>query len=540
MGVRTLNIYSATAAALMVVAMAAAQPGDGQDTRTARMRLIADDPAGLALQLERAGFDVLEGGVTTVSVDVVVMPAELAALREMGLQPSLVSRGRPLRDILKERPPTEGSVPLGYRDLAQVIESMNATADAFPDICRMVNVTEQYSMPSTFDGHDLFALKISDNVAQDEDEPAILVVSCHHAREIITPELALYAIEQLTSLYGSDQRVTDAVDSHEIWIAPVWNPDGYDYVFTTDNNWRKNRRDGVGVDQNRNYPINWTTACSGSTTPSSQTYKGPSPGSEPETQTMIALSRDQRFAKVIDYHSSGRESLWGYACPTHPFDNFMQQEAIALSNAAGYGGSNRPPSADGEHYQWQFAIMGAHAFLVETQTQFQPSYQSALNEAALVWPGTLWMIERPIPVSGHVADAQTGDPLEALVEIQGLTFNSGEENFSGGPFGAYHLFAPAGNYELRFSAPGYDPETRQVTVTADTGLVLDVTLSPEGPSCEGDLNGSLAIEMLDLARLVSALGQTGALPEDLNGDGTVDDADRLIMAAAWGGCVIAP
>ena len=76
----------------------------------------------------------------------------------------------------------------------------------------------------------------------------------------------------------------------------------------------------------------------------------------------------------------------------------MQQEAAALSEASGYGGLTREPSAEGEHYEWQFAQMGAYAFLIETGTEFQPPYQSALDEAALVWPGILNVLERPISV----------------------------------------------------------------------------------------------------------------------------------------------
>src|SRR4029450_5810092 len=148
--------------------------------------------------------------------------------------------------------------------------------------------------PATVEGRHLYALKISDNVAQDEDEPAMLIVSTHHAREISPPVIALMAADRLTSQYGSDAQITSAVNGHEIWIAPVWNPDGYNYVFTTDNMWRKNRRvlsGGVGVDINRNYPQGWSGPCPGSTSVTNETYKGPSAASEAERQTMMTWSQ---------------------------------------------------------------------------------------------------------------------------------------------------------------------------------------------------------------------------------------------------------
>jgi hypothetical protein len=264
----------------------------------------------------------------------------------------------------------------------------------------------------------------------------------------------------------------------------VWNPDGYNHVFTSNNLWRKNRRvfaSGVGVDQNRNYAQGWSASCAGSTSASSDTYKGPSAASEAETQTMMTWSEQERFAKVIDYHSFGQEVLYAYLCLSHPFRNWMQQEAATLSQVSGYGGLTRLPSAEGEHPEWQFARMGAYAFLIETNTEFQPSYDSAVAEANLVWPGILSVLERPISISGHVTDATTGAPLAARIDLLNVTFPNGETNNSGGLYGAYHIFAPAGTYNVRFSAPGYASSTSSITVTATSATVMDIQLSPAAP-----------------------------------------------------------
>jgi hypothetical protein len=156
----------------------------------------------------------------------------------------------------------------------------------------------------------------------------------------------------------------------------------------------------------------------------------------------------------------------------------MQQEAAALSQASGYGGHTRLPSAEGEHQQWQFGQMGAYAFLIETHTQFQPPYASAVAEAATVWPGILAVLDRPISVSGHVTDAQTGAPLAARIDLLNVAFSNGETNSSGGLYGAYHMFLPPGTYDVRFSAPGYAPVVQRVAVTATSAAVMDVQLSP--------------------------------------------------------------
>jgi hypothetical protein len=387
--------------------------------------------------------------------------------------------------VLGAAPRVEAQVPAGYRDLDGVLARMQEIAAAHPAIAQVVDITDTYGTPPTFEGRHLFALKISDNVSADEDEPAMLIVGTHHARELVAPVIVLGAAERLASGYGTDARLTSAVNNQEIWIAPVWNPDGYNRVFTADNMWRKNRRPfagGTGVDINRNYPLGWSSSCAGSTTTSAETYKGPSAASEAETQTMMTWSLRERFAKVIDYHSSGREVLYGYRCLAHPFTGWMQQEAVALSHASGYGGATRVPSAEGEHQEWQIARMGAYAFLVETHTAFQPSYESAVAEAARVWPGILAVLERPIPIAGHVTDARTGTPVPATIELLNVAFANGETNSSGGAYGAYHLFVPPGTYEVRFSAPGYAPAVHTVTVTAASAVTLDVTLNTPAPS----------------------------------------------------------
>jgi murein tripeptide amidase MpaA len=337
------------------------------------VRIDSENARALASELERAGYDVLGASVTESSLELVVSAAEMAVLQRQGHAPATLSFGRPFAEIQAGRQALELITP-GYPTLIEIVNQMNAMAAAAPTICKMVDLTTTYNVPPTVEGRHLFAVKISDNVAQDEDEPTFLMVSGHHSREIVTPVLALYAVDRLTALYGADPAVTRIVDENEIWIAPVWNPDGYDYVFNRDNLWRKNRRVfpmGIGVDLNRNYPFGWHNPCSGSNQPSSNKYKGPEPASEAETKTMIAWSRDRHFAKVLDYHSSGREVLHGYVCWSHPLDFYLQQSAASLSMASGYGGRIRPPSADGEHFEWQLAVRGALAFLTETHIEHQ-------------------------------------------------------------------------------------------------------------------------------------------------------------------------
>ncbi|MCK4332859.1 MAG: hypothetical protein KAV40_04700 [Thermoplasmatales archaeon] len=473
---------------------------------SSHIRIDTSDVRKVASKLKFDGFDVLRGTVTETSLELIVTSGELTMLKGQGYEPVTLEKGRPFREIQAERVAGFVQPPPGYPNLSEVLSEMNTTAANYPSICQMVDLTTTYNASPTYEGRHIYAVKISDNVSQDEDEPTFLMVSCHHVREIVTTVIALYAIEQFTTEYGSDPQITALVDEYEIWISPVWNPDGYEYVFNVNNMWRKNRRyfpeyGTYGVDLNRNYPFGWYGGCSGSTNPSSDTYKGPSPASEAETQTMITFSNDRHFAKVLDYHSYGREVLWSYhpSCHNHPFDSFLQSEAIQLSTAAGYG-DVRTASAEGEEYQWQLWTNGTYANLMETHTQFQPSYASAQAEAALVWPGTLWMLERPISLSGNVRDSITEEPLVATINFTGINFPNGEEFKSEDSFGRYHAFLPADSYTVEFSAPDYYSQSHNITVTSTSAEILDIDLvrindPPETPTIDGPTSGIAGAEV---------------------------------------------
>jgi hypothetical protein len=474
--------------ALVAIAGPGLTPAAAAPLQQVRIRTL--DPSSLADQLKLEGFDVLEGSLTPGSIDVVAGEEAMRALAARGLDLTIVAVGRPFRELAAERLAAEeaagqiaaGGVPAGYPSLAQISATLAATAAAHPTICAVKDLTAELGVAPTVEGRHLIAIKISDQVTQDEDEPEFLLVAAHHSREIVTPVIALHALDRLVTGYGVDPAITAIVDANEIWIAPVWNPDGYEYVFNVDNLWRKNRHVfplGIGVDLNRNYPQGWSNACSGSTVPSSETYKGPSPASEAETQTLLEWSLERRFAKILDYHSSGREVLYGYLCWNYPFDSYLSAEATQLANLSGYAGSHREPSADGEHYQWQFALSGSHAFLIETHTEFQPSYASAVAEAQQLWPGIKWLLEHPIPLWGYVRDAVTGNPVAAAISYPGFTFQNGEANQSFEPEGRYHAFLPAGNYSVVFEAEGYEPFVAAgVQVTASGSTRLDAALIP--------------------------------------------------------------
>ncbi len=117
--------------------------------------------------------------------------------------------------------------------------------------------------------------------------------SLHHAREHLSLEQNLAILRWLTTGYGTDGRITNIVNTREIWIVFAVDPDGAEYDLTGSpyRAWRKNRQPyagstAVGTDLNRNYGVHWACCGGSSSSKSSDTYHGSSAFSTPETRAI--------------------------------------------------------------------------------------------------------------------------------------------------------------------------------------------------------------------------------------------------------------
>ncbi|MBI3928554.1 MAG: succinylglutamate desuccinylase/aspartoacylase family protein [Armatimonadetes bacterium] len=146
-------------------------------------------------------------------------------------------------------------------------------------------------------------------------KPGVVITALLHAREWVTGEGVMDLAHRL--LEDVDQ---SRVESADIWLVPVTNPDGYEYSLHHDPAWRKNRSPLGGVDLNRNYPESYRLAGDSpdrtyddkgaSDDPKSDTYRGPGPASEPEivAQTTF-LAAHPNIRGVLDLHSCGEMIL---------------------------------------------------------------------------------------------------------------------------------------------------------------------------------------------------------------------------------------
>jgi murein tripeptide amidase MpaA len=226
----------------------------------------------------------------------------------------------------------QGGINGRYHSYAELERELLALKDSYSHIARVIDLGD------SLEGRNIYALKISDNVYQDEQEAELFFVGCHHAREWISVEVPLLLGKYLVENYETNSQVKDLVDQCEIWIVPLLNPDGLEYSIHFYHYWRKNRRDNgdgsFGVDPNRNYSYNWGLDNEGSSPfPSSNVYRGTSAFSEPETQVIRDLFAERNFQAVISYHNYSQVILypWGYTNQPTAEDQLLDQIAADMS-----------------------------------------------------------------------------------------------------------------------------------------------------------------------------------------------------------------
>ncbi|MCB9869570.1 MAG: hypothetical protein H6837_06915, partial [Planctomycetes bacterium] len=422
--------------------------------------------------------------VTGAPIEMYLQPEEYGQVLALGVKLKVLGRGRPFAEIATENAKTQLLPDTNYYTSAEVVAEIDALVTAFPAIARKVEISALPGAAKTHENRSIWALKISDNVGTDEDEPAVVIAAQHHARELNSTVMVIEAMKKIVTGYATDPQLKALVDGYEIYCVPCVNPDGTDYVWSSDNNWRKNRRNNgsnYGVDNNRNYPFLWTSTCSGSTSTSSETYRGPSAGSEPENQTMMALSRLLRPEIYLDFHSSGREVLSTYApCATvnSTIAALIQRYQDSLRTPMSYAA--RLPSAGGEAPEFHWADGGTMSFLTEVMTSFQPAYSQALTEAARVWPGIQTALTTWQPaVRGHVRSIFQSQGVAATIRYTPNLFAYNEQAASRARDGRYALWLPLGTYQVTFSAPGFASVTKTVVVTSyDAPQALEIDMVP--------------------------------------------------------------
>jgi hypothetical protein len=472
-------------------------------------------------ELVRAEYDIatVHGSVATIyaSLD------ELERLKQTGY---------PLREI-ERQPQPRGFEPMAlgdYHSYETLTDELNAYADAYPNICRL------YTLGQSVQGRELWAMLISDNPDDEEDEPEFKYISTIHGDESLATEMCLYFIDMLLTEYGQNDRIKNLVNSTAIWIVPLMNPDGLELG---------RRANANGSDLNRSFPQlfgdNLNIFDGGPLDASNR---------QPEVRHIMNWTVENSFVLSANFHT-------GALVVNYPYDNdgkgsvysASPDDQLFIDISMRYSMHNSPMwnstsfhngitngaawyAISGGMQDWNYRYMGCNAVTIELSNNFRPS----ASQIPTFWSNNsesmLSFLEAVhIGVRGIITDRGSGEPLWAEVLVVG----NSQPVFTDPDVGDYHRMLLPGRYNLLFYTHGYVPRlVRDVVVAEGPAIRVDIELLPEQASPDFNRDGTVNIEDLEILieywRKDKPLVDIAPLPD---GDGIVDEYDLNLFMEYW-------
>ncbi len=518
------------------------QQHDPEDHPTPIREVIvaAEDAARLPVMLEAtwAEPELLRDG----SVRIRVTAEQLATMNRAGLSwrsldPADAQRATMCSDV---------AAVFGwdcYPTYDQYVTVMESFATDYPALCALHDIGDGNNQIRP---HDLLLLQISDNVSVQENEPEVLYTASMHGDETLGYVLTLRLAHEILSRYGTDATITNLVDSLEIWINPLANPDG---AFASSDSsiafptryYTTTSGQATSVDPNRNFP---------------DPYAGAHPDGNawwPETIAMMQFAEDHTIALSASIHG-GAEHV-NYPMDTwwlrHPDDTWYQHICIEYATLAQEASATHPTDPDPSYltqdlggvvpgvvhgHDWYRVAGGRQDYLSWwhgcQDVTLELSYEKTLpanelrahwdyNEQALMtylenaWGG----------IHGAVTSASDGTPADATVQLIGHD-TQGFRVPTDPDVGDYHRLTLPGMYAMHVTAPGHAPALRHSVVVPDSDsptVTVDIALEPASVT-------DLAATVLDAT---TGAGVDGALVE-LPATGvtqTTDPTGELLIAA---------
>lgn len=371
-------------------------------------------PRTLQQALALADFDDTHRLMADGTMELLLWPGDETKLKRLGVDyqvtqpyrgPDLTAGAR-----LSGLAPQPGE-RTDYRHYADYVTDMQKLATDHPRRARMFEFPE-----TTLEGRKVYGIEIADDIARavNDGRPTFWVDGVHHAREWPSSEYTMMFAFDLLQSYGKDKRVTALLKKIRVVVVPIVNADGFVhsreaspvYNPALNNNlgfeaagvesgWRKNKRsltdalytaggvssrlnaDAHGTDPNRNYPFFWGGEGGGSD-PTSQTYGGAEPFSEPEARNIAGGMKARQVTAYLTNHTSGQLCMrpWGYTTDESPDDAFQDdlgEQMCSFNDYRNQIGLSLYPTA-GTSRDWSYGALRTIVYTFEHNQAFHPPY----------------------------------------------------------------------------------------------------------------------------------------------------------------------
>lgn len=468
--VRKARLWCCVAVAACGTGIGSAQPlalpGEGvRYDGYALARIVPAGPEDLGA-LEAAGVQMMSCEASPEGVDVLVPPGGYGVLDRLGVAYKvLIGDVQGVLDA--ERARIAESLArfhrggAGWYDDYKPLPEIDSRIDEL--VARRPDLLSRSVIGSSHEGRPIWAVHVSAPSAA--CRPLLVVVGTTHAREWITPMSVMYLTELLIDGHGEDDDLTALVESLDLLIVPVLNPDGYAFSWETNRMWRKNRGphppwyQGTarrGTDLNRNYSVDWGLEGS-SNDPQSDTFRGAEPFSAFETAALRdAVLARPRVRGFVDVHSYAYQVLYPWGTRPGSPHNVAEYESVGQEMAA--------------------AIQGVHGSVFDVG-----------------------------PIRTHLY------PI------------------SGGSTDWFHVEAGALGYLMELRGPGFDPPPSSILPGAEetaAGLLAYARQVGAGPAYLTDLDRDCAHTFLDVLAFMAAFA-AGDPAADLDHDSLFTFGDAL-------------
>jgi len=336
------------------------------------------------------------------------------------------------------------SDPYHYFTYQEMTDLLHDLEDVYSDIMSLE------SIGVTYEGRDIWMVKLSDNVEDTEDEPGVLFMGAHHGNEKPSFEVLIFFIQHMVENYGkentdddgdglinedpidgfdndgdglvdedpSEDRVRDVMNNTQIFLIPMVSPDGVEADS------RKNcapnygpfgfskEITSYGVNLNRNYDDPWFLYylfpmkyhLVMNMLDSSFNYRGPYPFSENETRSVRDFVETQDISISLSYHSYSEVMFYPWMHTTRP----APHEDLFISIGENMSRINKYRLITGGQYiipryagtlgsseNWLYREMGILSFTMELCTERTPSNPAVVYNVCLTHVGVnLYICER--------------------------------------------------------------------------------------------------------------------------------------------------